>query len=165
MLGVHAQSCPTLWPASLLCSWDSPGNNTGVGCPFLLQGIFPTGGLNPCLLHVLHWQADSLPLSNRGSPVSSAVQQSEWPMCFHIFPLFWISFPPRSPQNAESSSLRSAGVSRHLSMLDTVSLVEIYPPQALRSSHSAASPLGLHTSVLSVCLFLLCQVSSSVPFF
>ena len=160
------QSCPTLWPASLFCSWDSPGKNTGVGCPFLLQGIFPTGGLNPCLLHVLHWQADSLPLSDRGSPVvSSAVQQSESPVCFHIFPLFWISFPPRSPQSAESSSLRSAGVSCHLSMLDTVSVVEICPPQALRSSLPAAPPLGLHTCVLSVSLSLLCQVSSSVPFF
>ena len=37
-------------------------NNTGVGCLALLQGIFPTQGSNPCLLHLLHWQADSLPL-------------------------------------------------------------------------------------------------------
>ena len=32
-----------LQPTRLLCSWDSPGNNTGVGCHFLLQkgeGIF-----------------------------------------------------------------------------------------------------------------------------
>ena len=34
-----------------LCSWDSPGKNTGVGSHFLLQGIFPTQGLNPCLQH------------------------------------------------------------------------------------------------------------------
>ena len=33
--------------------------NTGVGCHFLLQRIFPTRGLNLCLLH---WQEDSLPL-------------------------------------------------------------------------------------------------------
>ena len=31
----------------------SPGKNTGVGCHFLLQGIFPTQGLN---LGRLHWQ-------------------------------------------------------------------------------------------------------------
>ena len=31
----------------LLQPWDSPGKNTGVGCHFLLQGIFPTQGLNP----------------------------------------------------------------------------------------------------------------------
>ena len=30
---------------------DSPGKNTGVGCHFLLQGIFPTQGLNLGLLH------------------------------------------------------------------------------------------------------------------
>ena len=31
-----------LQPARLLCPWDSPGKNTGVGCHFLLQGIFST---------------------------------------------------------------------------------------------------------------------------
>ena len=45
-----------------------PGKNTGVDCHFLLLGIFPTQGLNLCLLHFLHWQADSLPLSHLGSP-------------------------------------------------------------------------------------------------
>ena len=39
--------------------------NTGAGCHFLLQGIFPTQESNP---HLLHWQADSLPLSHLGSP-------------------------------------------------------------------------------------------------
>ena len=35
----------------LRCPWVSPGKNTGVGCHFLLQGIFPTQGSNPGLLH------------------------------------------------------------------------------------------------------------------
>ncbi|XP_055426747.1 uncharacterized protein LOC129645509 [Bubalus kerabau] len=35
----------------LLCPWDSPGKNTGVGCHALLQRIFPTQGSNPGLLH------------------------------------------------------------------------------------------------------------------
>ena len=43
---------------------DSPGQNTGVGCHALLQRIFPTQGSNPCLLHLLRWQADSLPVHN-----------------------------------------------------------------------------------------------------
>ena len=30
----------------LLCPWDFPGKNTGVGCHFLLQGVFLTQGLN-----------------------------------------------------------------------------------------------------------------------
>ena len=35
----------------LLCPRDSPGENTGVGCHALLQGIFLTQGSNPLLLH------------------------------------------------------------------------------------------------------------------
>ena len=42
-------------PPGSSCPWDSPGKNTGVGCRALLQGIFPTQGSNPCLLHLLHW--------------------------------------------------------------------------------------------------------------
>ena len=40
-----------LQPTSLLCPWDFPGKNTGMGCHFLLQGIFPTQGSNPGLLY------------------------------------------------------------------------------------------------------------------
>ena len=50
-----------LYPARLLCPWDFPGKNTGVGCHFLLQGIFLAQELTLHLLHLLHWQADSLP--------------------------------------------------------------------------------------------------------
>ena len=40
----------SLWPR-LLCPWHFPGKNTGVGYHVLLQGLFPTQGLNPPLLH------------------------------------------------------------------------------------------------------------------
>ena len=40
-----------LQPTRLLCPWNSPGKNTGVGCSALLQGIFPTQGSNQGLLH------------------------------------------------------------------------------------------------------------------
>ena len=40
-----------LQPARLLCPWNSPGKNTGVGSHFLLQGLFLTQGLNLGLLH------------------------------------------------------------------------------------------------------------------
>ena len=40
-----------LLPTRLLCPWDSPGKNTGVGCHSLLQRIFPTQVLNLSLLH------------------------------------------------------------------------------------------------------------------
>ena len=63
---VHVLSCvqlsapSALYFAKLLCPWDSPGKNTGVGCHFLLQGIFLTQESNLCLLH---YQVDSLPTS------------------------------------------------------------------------------------------------------
>ena len=47
----------------LLCLWDFPGKNTGMGCHFLLQG------LNLHLFCLLHWQVDSLPLAPRGKPL------------------------------------------------------------------------------------------------
>ena len=72
-----AKSCLTLlqpqglYPTRLLCLWDFPGKNTGVGCHFLLQGIFLTQRLNP---NLLHWQMDSLPLSHLGSPLSQTAE-------------------------------------------------------------------------------------------
>ena len=67
----HYVISKTLWLhrpklSRLLSPWDFPGKNTGVSCHFLLQGIFPTQGSN---LRLLHWQADSLLLRHRGSPV------------------------------------------------------------------------------------------------
>ena len=40
-----------LQPTRLLCLWDFPGKDTGVGCHFLFQGIFPTQGSNLGLPH------------------------------------------------------------------------------------------------------------------
>ena len=39
-------------PARLLCPWELPGKNAGVGGHFLLQGTFPTQGLDLSLLHL-----------------------------------------------------------------------------------------------------------------
>ena len=51
-----AQSCLSLWPHRLLparlLSMDLSGKNTGVGCHFLFQGIFPTQESNPSLLQI-----------------------------------------------------------------------------------------------------------------
>ena len=68
-----ALSC--IWPfwdlglslTRLLCPWDFLGKSTAAGCHFLLQGIFLTQRWNTHLLHLLHWQVDSLPLSQVGS--------------------------------------------------------------------------------------------------
>ena len=52
---------------SLLCSWDFLGKNTGVGCHFLLQEIFPTQGLN---LGLPHCRQTLYHLSHQGSQES-----------------------------------------------------------------------------------------------
>ena len=57
-----------LEPARVLCPWNFPGKNTGVGCHCLLQGISPTQGSNPYLLGLLYWQADSLPRATWKAP-------------------------------------------------------------------------------------------------
>ena len=65
-----------LQPARFLCPWNFPGKNTGTGCYFLLQGIFPTQGLNLRLLHLLHWQVDSLPVVHRLALLKSTARIS-----------------------------------------------------------------------------------------
>ena len=47
----HSVVSNSLRPHGLYSPWNSPGQNTGVGSLSLLQGIFPTQGLNPGLLH------------------------------------------------------------------------------------------------------------------
>ena len=59
----------------LLCPWDFPGKNTGVGCHFLLQGIFPTKGSN---LLLLNWQADWLPQMHQESQIEHTTLQKFW---------------------------------------------------------------------------------------
>ena len=71
----------------LLYPWDFSGKSTGVGCHFLLQGIFPTQRLNP---NLLHWQVNPLPLNHQGRPPTS------WPP--HLNPItsqrssLWLPF-------------------------------------------------------------------------
>ena len=62
------KSYPSLCDAVDCSPWDSPGKNTGVGCHALLQGIFPTQGIE---LKSLHWQVSSLTLSQQRSPLLS----------------------------------------------------------------------------------------------
>ena len=76
----------------LLCPWDFPGKNTGVGCHSLFQGIFPTQGSNLCLLLgrqiLYHWATWETPesllvVSNlpNPSPQFSSVTQSCPTLC------------------------------------------------------------------------------------
>ena len=61
------QLCLTLCdPMDCYSPWDSPDQNTGVGSLSLLQGIFPTQGLNPGLPHCRRFLYQ---LSHKGSPI------------------------------------------------------------------------------------------------
>ena len=71
-----------LQPARLFCPWDLPGKNTGVGCHFLLQGVFLTQGSNPCLPH---WQADSLQLSYQASLDGLCIRDTKFIKIYNEF--------------------------------------------------------------------------------
>ena len=88
---LHVPACPTLCDyglksANLLSPRDSLRKNTGVGCHALLQRIFLTQELNLCLISLLHWQMDSLPLAPPGKPHK-----------LHIIALYFSSCPQSFP--------------------------------------------------------------------
>ena len=95
------------------CPQDFPGKNIEwvarqeywVSCQFLLQGIFLTQWLNPWLLH---WQADSLSLSDLGSRIQiQTIINRKLPFSFslpvspplflpsHLLPFYLASFNVR----------------------------------------------------------------------
>ena len=65
----HVWLFSTPWTVAprLLCPWDSPGKNPGVGCHALFQGIFPSQRSKPGLLH---WKQIFYHLSHQESPSS-----------------------------------------------------------------------------------------------
>ena len=77
--------CRTIAFQALL-PWDSPGQNTGVSCHALLQGIFLTQWSTWHLLCLLVWQASSLPLVPSRKPISSKNYTSKNKEEFKIFP-------------------------------------------------------------------------------
>ena len=71
---VESESCSvvsnSLRPHELYSPWNSPGQNTGVDSLSLLQGIFPTQGLNPGLPHC---RQIFLPAELQGKPKNTGV--------------------------------------------------------------------------------------------
>ena len=80
----HQVVSDSLWPHGLYSPWNSSGQNTAVGSLSLLQGIFPTQGSNPGLLHC---RQILYQLSHKGSPrILERV----------AYPFSGGSFPPRN---------------------------------------------------------------------
>ena len=94
----HVRLFATPWTVAhgLLGPWDFPGKSTGVGCHFLLQGIFLTQGSNPGLPHCRQMLYH---LSHQGSP-SFAVEgynsesSSPCPSCVSLFSFNLGTIPP-----------------------------------------------------------------------
>ena len=82
----------SLWPHGLHSPCNSPGQDTGLGCHSLRQGIFPTQGLNPGLPHC-RWTLYQL--SYQGSPgvwKDSVKLGASWRDPFSLAgPLLWIA--------------------------------------------------------------------------
>ena len=72
----------SLGPHGLYSSWNSPGQNSGVGSLSLLQGIFPTHGSNPGLPN---WRQILYQVSHKGNPTTLKgvanpfSSESSWP--------------------------------------------------------------------------------------
>ena len=78
--------------------------NTVMGSFFLLQGIFPPQGWNPCLLHLLPWQVGSLPKRHLENPFKSACC-IKWDRALKTAP----SFLKLREQPESSAPLRASG--------------------------------------------------------
>ena len=102
----------SLRPHGLYSPWNSPGHNTGVGSLSLLQGIFPTQGLNPDLPHC---KQILYQLSHKGSP-----RILEWV----AYPFSSGSFRPRNQTGISyiaggfftTSAIRKAQIIREVSV-------------------------------------------------
>ena len=125
------QSCLTpcdtmdcMQPTRILCSWDSPGKNTGVRCHALLQGIFLTEGSNSGLPHSrrILYQLSVCVLSR-----FSCVRHCEIPWTIaHQAPLsvgfsrqeYWSALPCPSPGNIPHPGIESVSHSLlHLALM------------------------------------------------
>ena len=132
-----------MYPARLLCPWDSPAQNTGVGSLFLLQGIFPTQESNPGFLHC-RWILYQL--SCQGSPLSflsSSQKLTE----------FWPPLPEANPLPLTvfiSSFLRPPPVTRTLlckHLLGQEPALPVTSPKVLHVTSSSISCLCSGSSV------------------
>ena len=146
MLSSHSVVSDSVTPwtvaRQLLCPWNFPGKNTGVGCHFPLQGLFLSQGLSLCLLCLLNWQVDSLPLGFLLTQMIKnlpTVQETQvWFLCWedllekematHSNILAW-----RNPWTEEPDWLQSMGSQRvgHDWMTNTFTTL----PISLQGSH------------------------------
>ena len=122
----HVQLFATPWTLAFQAPLPMKffSKNTGVGCHFILQGIFPAQGLNLCLLHPLHWQAGSLPLAPPGKPQKMHSETESHPifllvklsqhLCLHQIWRTTASYPKRNFMSSRPSARMSEPQLSHL---------------------------------------------------
>ena len=71
-----------LWLTRLLCPWDFPGKNTGVGLPFPFPAILPDPGIEP---ESLVLQVVSVPLNYLGSYLTEELDRMKNIRCYLAF--------------------------------------------------------------------------------
>ena len=108
--------------ASILCPRDSPGKNTGVGCHFLLQGIFLTQGSN---LGLLYCSQILYHLSNLGGPTKSLYKYA------NLYP----TLQTRELRLREKPGQSASGILPHLCLLRSYSGLQA-ARTSLRSTRS-----------------------------
>ena len=140
--GVPRFGIPWTVPPRLLCPLNSPGKSTGVGCHALLQGIFPTQGLNPGLPH--RGQA-LLPSERPGQPGSLQISLLWF---WYSMPIFW-GFPGAS--DCKDSTWNAGGSVRSLSREAPLSKgTQRTPVFSPGESHAQRSPKAtVHGAVAS----------------
>ena len=99
----HSVVFNSLQPHGLYSSWNSPGQNTGVGSLSLLQGICPTQGSNPVLPHC---RQILYQLSHKGSLWATKEElKYKFLKCFFCSSLCWTEWVRLWPQATQSSLL------------------------------------------------------------
>ena len=138
----------------LYSPWNSPGQNTGVGSLSLLQGIFPTQGLSPGLLHC---RRILYQLSHQGSPrilewvaspfSSGSSQPSNWIEVSCIAGGIFTSWPTREAPVSLRLLLNKVSTDKHVHQLhqitSTTTNVHHKVPSLLNAQKMILSPLGL----------------------
>ena len=135
-----------LQPARLLRRWDLPGKNTGVGCHFLLQGIFPTQGLN---LGSPAFQVDSFLSEPPGKP---------WATSNVLTKYAFFCFVPSLPSSYVS--LQRFFFLMHIHFLETYFLSSWFFAQMIKYSTYYSTLFSLKNMSWKAC-----QISRKLHFF
>ena len=131
---------PGLQPTRSLCPWNSLGKDTGVGSHALLQGIFPTQGLNPGLLYcrqILYH------LSHKVSTVQfSSVTQSCPTLCDPMnCSMPGLLVHHQLPEFTQTQSIESVMPSSHLIRCHLLLLLPSIPPNIRVFSNESTLPM------------------------